>query len=85
MHHESQSARALINQPKLLILDEATSALDPESEEVVRQTMEGLKGHLTILAISHNRALVQAADYIYQLEDGSARLLDAAGQSGLAK
>ena len=78
-------ARALINQPKLLILDEATSALDPESEEVVRQTMEGLKGHLTILAISHNRALVQAADYICPVEDGSARLLDAAGQSGLAK
>ncbi len=78
-------ARALINKPRLLILDEATSALDPESEEVVRQTMEGLKGRLTILAISHNRALVQAADYVYQLNAGSARLLDAAGQSSLAK
>jgi len=78
-------ARALINQPRLLILDEATSALDPESEEVVRQTMEGLKGRLTILAISHNRALVQAADQVYELEGGSARLLDAAGRSGLAK
>jgi ATP-binding cassette subfamily C protein len=78
-------ARALINKPRLLILDEATSALDPESEEVVRQTMEGLKGRLTILAISHNRALVQAADYVYQMDAGSARLLDAAGQAVLAK
>ena len=64
-------ARALINQPRLLILDEATSALDPESEEAVRQTMEALKGQLTILAISHNRAMVQAADYVYQMEGGA--------------
>jgi ATP-binding cassette subfamily C protein len=78
-------ARALINKPRLLILDEATSALDPESEEAVRQTMEALKGRLTILAISHNRALVQAADHVYQLGNGSALLLDAASQSALAK
>jgi len=78
-------ARALINKPRLLILDEATSALDPESEEVVRQTMEGLKGRLTILAISHNRALVQAADFVYRMNAGNARLLDAVDQSALAK
>ncbi|MEE4144267.1 MAG: ABC transporter ATP-binding protein [Halieaceae bacterium] len=78
-------ARALINKPRLLILDEATSALDPESEEVVRQTMEDLKGRLTILAISHNRALVQAADHVYQMSAGSARLLDNAARAGLAK
>ncbi len=78
-------ARALVNKPRLLILDEATSALDPESEEAVRQTMEGLKGQLTILAISHNRALVQAADEVYQLSNGSARLLDADSRSALAK
>jgi ATP-binding cassette subfamily C protein len=78
-------ARALINQPKLLILDEATSALDPESEEAVCQTMEGLKGQLTILAISHNRAMVRAADYVYQLADGTARLLNAESHSDLSK
>lgn len=78
-------ARALINRPRLLILDEATSALDKDSEEVVRQTMEVLKGQLTILAISHNRAMVQAADRVYQLSDGNATLLDAASQSDLSK
>jgi ATP-binding cassette subfamily C protein len=77
-------ARALINKPRLLILDEATSALDPESEEAVRQSMEQLKGQLTILAISHNRALVQAADRVYQLGNGRARLLDEAGRPTLA-
>jgi ATP-binding cassette subfamily C protein len=76
-------ARALINRPRLLILDEATSALDPESEEVVRQTMETLKGQLTILAISHNRAMIQAADRVYLLKDGSARQLDPASQLSL--
>ena len=77
-------ARALINLPRLLILDEATSALDAESEEAVRQTMETLKGQLTILAISHNRAMVSAADRVYQLIDGQARLLpgDGIGEFG---
>jgi ATP-binding cassette subfamily C protein len=78
-------ARALIKKPRLLILDEATSALDAESEEAVRQTMESLKGELTILAISHNKALVDAADNVYQLEAGKARLLVEGAESGLAK
>jgi ATP-binding cassette subfamily C protein len=78
-------ARALVNNPTLLILDEATSALDPESEAALRQTMEGLKGQLTILAISHNRAMVSAADRVYQLIDGSARVLDVDRQHGLTK
>ena len=78
-------ARALVNQPSLLILDEATSALDPETEEAVRQTMEALKGRLTILAISHNRAMVQAADHVYQMANGGAQLLDAESQSDLSK
>jgi len=77
-------ARALVNRPQLLILDEATSALDPESEDAVRQTMAGLKGQLTILAISHNRAMVTAADRVYQLVDGSAQLLDVERRAGLA-
>jgi ATP-binding cassette, subfamily C, bacterial len=78
-------ARALVNKPRLLILDEATSALDPESEKAVRHTMESLKGQLTILAISHNRAMVQAADHVYQMGDGRAQLLDSNSQSDLTK
>lgn len=78
-------ARALINNPALLILDEATSALDSDSEQAVRQTMESLKGQLTILAISHNRAMVSAADRVYQLVDGGARLLDVDGAPGHTK
>ncbi|MDX1733121.1 MAG: ABC transporter ATP-binding protein [Halioglobus sp.] len=78
-------ARALVNQPVFLILDEATSALDKDSEEAVRQTMQSLKGQLTILAISHNRALVQAADHVYQLSPGGAVLLDDQARSALSQ
>jgi ATP-binding cassette, subfamily C, bacterial len=78
-------ARALVNQPRLLILDEATSALDSDSEAAIRQTMESLKGELTILAITHNRSMMEAADRVYQLGDGKATLLDSSADSTLVK
>ena len=65
-------ARALVHKPKLLILDEATSALDPENEAAIGKTMEDLRGTLTILAISHQTALVNAADCVYRLGNGNA-------------
>ena len=68
-------ARALAHQPVLLILDEATSALDPESESAICNTIEGLKGKLTILAISHQQAIIDYADRIYRLQDGQATRL----------
>lgn len=63
-------ARALINDPELLILDEATSALDPASEKAIVETLQHLKDHLTILTISHNIALAEVADHVYRLEPG---------------
>ncbi len=67
-------ARALVHKPKLLILDEATSALDPENEAAIGRTMGALLGSLTILAISHQTALVNSADRVYRLRDGGAVL-----------
>ena len=78
-------ARALVNKPRLLILDEATSALDHESEDAIRRTLENLTGQLSILAISHNRALVHAASRVYYLQAGKAQLVDAAGLAKLSK
>jgi ATP-binding cassette subfamily C protein len=57
-----------------LILDEATSALDPKNEAAIGHTMQELRGELTILAISHQTALVNAADCVYRLESGKAQL-----------
>jgi ATP-binding cassette subfamily C protein len=66
-------ARALIHRPQLLILDEATSALDPKTEAAICQTLKELRGQLTILAISHQAALVDVADRVFQITDGTVR------------
>jgi ATP-binding cassette subfamily C protein len=63
-------ARALVHRPRLLVLDEATSALDAESEAQICDTLRGLRGALTILAISHRPALAAAADHVYRVHEG---------------
>jgi ATP-binding cassette subfamily C protein len=68
-------ARALVHKPELLILDEATSALDPDSEAAIFQTLRQLVDKLTIIAISHQTALLDAADRAYRLEGGKARII----------
>ena len=67
-------ARALVRKPKLLILDEATSSLDPQSEVAVLETVRALKGATTILAISHQPAVRDAADVVYRIDGGRVRL-----------
>lgn len=64
-------ARALVHQPVFLILDEATSALDPQSEKAICSTLTRLRGKMTLLAISHRPAVVEAADRIYSIRDRS--------------
>ncbi len=76
-------ARALVHKPRLLILDEATSNLDAEAQVAVVETVKHLKGSLTILAVSHQDLLIEAADRIYRLAGGKIgldpRLEDVAG------
>jgi ATP-binding cassette, subfamily C, bacterial len=68
-------ARALVQEPKLLILDEPASALDPDSEAAICATLAQLRGGITILAISHQPALMKVADRAYQVQDYTAFLL----------
>lgn len=63
-------ARALVRKPRLLILDEATSALDPDSEAAICDTLDALRGSITILAISHQSGLGRIADRVVRLEGG---------------
>ena len=63
-------ARALAHRPSMLILDEPTSALDPQSEAIISDTLRKLRDKYTILAISHQQALVETADQVYRLQDG---------------
>ena len=69
-------ARALAHGPSVLILDEATSALDPDTAAAICATLAGLRGRLTIIAITHQPALVEAADRVYRLADGRATIVD---------
>jgi ATP-binding cassette subfamily C protein len=65
-------ARALVRKAKLLILDEATTALDPKTEAAICQTLRKLRGDITILAISHQPAVLEVADCAYQIQEGMA-------------
>lgn len=63
-------ARALVRKPRLLLLDEPTSALDAEAEVKLQETIESLRGKMTILVVAHRLCTVQKADRIFWIEDG---------------
>lgn len=68
-------ARALAHKPSFLILDEPTSALDPESERTICETLQNLAQDLTIIAVSHQPAVINAADRVFMLSNGEAEAL----------
>lgn len=53
-------ARALVSDPAMLLLDEPTANLDTQSEDRLFQVLAGLKGHKTIILVSHDTAFVSA-------------------------
>jgi HlyD family secretion protein len=63
-------ARASYTEASVLILDEATNALDGLTEQELMATIVGLRGHHTIIVISHRLSTVRACDVIYQLDQG---------------
>ncbi len=63
-------ARALYNNPGIIIFDEATSALDTLTEQEVVKAINGLAGTKTILIIAHRISTVQNCDQILVLEQG---------------
>lgn len=63
-------ARAILNQPPILILDESTAGLDPVSEAQVLHTLLSHRQGKTTLLISHRPKVIKLADWIVFLEDG---------------
>ena len=80
-------ARALINDPRILILDEATSALDAESEEIIQNNLIGIAQGRTVIIIAHRLSAVRQCHRIITVEAGEvtetgthAQLLKAGGR-----
>jgi len=63
-------ARALYNNPELLILDEATSALNDEIEKEIMRSIYDLQKNLTIIIISHKNSILTRCNVIYEMKDG---------------
>lgn len=63
-------ARALIQNPSIMILDEATSALDTESERLVQDALEKLMIGRTTFVIAHRLSTIVGADKIVVMEKG---------------
>ncbi|MCS3940538.1 ABC-type multidrug transport system fused ATPase/permease subunit [Salinibacter ruber] len=63
-------ARELFKQPNLLLLDEATSDLDTASEQHIQDSIDALKGEVTVVIIAHRLSTVKNADRVYVLDEG---------------
>ncbi len=64
-------ARAILNQPRLLILDEATASLDTESEFMIQKALERLTKGRTTFAIAHRLSTLQNADRLIVIDGHS--------------
>lgn len=63
-------ARALVNDPRILIFDEATSALDAESEEIIQHNLASIAKGRTVIIIAHRLSAVRQCDRIITVEAG---------------
>jgi ABC-type multidrug transport system fused ATPase/permease subunit len=63
-------ARALYNDPEVLILDEATSALDNDTEAAIMEAINRLHGKKTLVIIAHRLQTIEKCDMVYRVEDG---------------
>ena len=66
-------ARALFEDPEVLVLDEATSALDNETEAAIMDSINHLHGKKTLVIIAHRLQTIEKCDMVYRVEDGQIR------------
>ncbi len=66
-------ARAILNDPAIIILDEATSDVDTETEELIQESLSRLIADRTALVIAHRLSTIQESDRIVVMDDGEIR------------
>lgn len=64
-------ARALFNDPDIIIFDEATSSLDPKTEEKIINEINDLKAHKTIIFVTHRNKALKNCDIVYNINNSS--------------
>jgi ABC-type multidrug transport system fused ATPase/permease subunit len=64
-------ARALYNNPEILVLDEATSSLDLQTESEVMNSIYAMKGKITLIIIAHRLSTLDNCNRIFELKKGS--------------
>lgn len=64
-------ARALLEQPRILILDDATSAIDASTERAIFQALSSELKHVTIIAIAHRHSTLTLADEVTLMDNGT--------------
>ncbi|WP_081332718.1 ABC transporter ATP-binding protein [Eisenbergiella tayi] len=69
-------ARALYNNPDVLILDEATSALDNDTEKAVMEAIENLSGSKTLIIIAHRLSTIKNCDVVFEVRDNQVVQVD---------
>lgn len=69
-------ARALVEQPELMVLDEPTSALDADSEFLVRESLQQLRGRVAVVIIAHRLTTLEMCDRIMVLHGGVIQAFD---------
>ena len=69
-------ARALAARPSVLVLDEPTSALDVRSEMLVQQSLESLKGRMTMFMVAHRMSTLFICDRVMVVVDGELDAFD---------
>lgn len=64
-------ARALFEDPEVLVLDEATSALDGDTEAAIMDSINRLHGKKTLIIIAHRLTTIEKCDMVFRVEDGN--------------
>lgn len=68
-------ARAIAKKTPIILLDEPTSALDKQSADIIKNMLKKLKKTKTILLVSHSEDLIMNSDYVYEINDGTIKMI----------